>query len=201
MNALVLAPHVDDEVLGCFSWLGPDTRVCYFGVEERPDVSTEQRRHELENCAETLGYKWELHDSEVNHYDMHALIGIIETAVNAHRPTTLLAPAASYNQDHRAVHDAALVASRPHDRNWFVGTVLLYEQPHSFLWPFAPMEPNYFRPVDIRAKIAAYMIHASQVRAHRSRKILRAMALLRGAQSGLPAAEAFLCKRMVHTER
>lgn len=197
-KVLILSPHIDDEVLGCFSFLGPDCFVLYFGVEDRPYVSREERIAELRRAADSLGFAWELLDFPVNHYRMQDLIAPVEDAINRLKPTTVLMPEPSYNQDHRAVYDAGLVATRPHDSNWFVNQVLLFEQPDSVLWFHgAPHEPNYFREIRIEPKLAAYALYTSQVRGHRSPEILQAQGRLRGANIGKPYAEAFRVKRMV----
>lgn len=197
-NILILSPHIDDEVLGCFSFLGPDCFVLYFGAEDRPSVSRIERIQELERAADMLEFQWEVLDNPVNNYRVQDLIPIIEHTINRLNPLTVLMPEPSYNQDHRAVYDAGLVATRPHDSNWFVPNVLIFEQPDSVLWFHStPSEPTYFREIQIERKLAAYALYASQVRGHRSPETLRAQACLRGAQICKPYAEAFRVKRIV----
>jgi LmbE family N-acetylglucosaminyl deacetylase len=201
VETLILSPHVDDEVLGCHSFLTPGTTVCYFGIEDRATVSAKQRREEVAAVAEHKGFAWVAFDFAVNHYQGAQLIGSIEEVVNACRPGRVLVPHASYNQDHRAVYDAAITALRPHDRNWFVPAVLVYEEPDT-LWPHgARFEPNWFVPLDLEDKLRTYRLHRSQVRGHRSPALLRAMARLRGAQANVPYAEAFVCRRLVANQR
>ncbi len=197
MAILVLAPHVDDEVLGCFSFLGTDTHVVYGGIEDRPSV--EVRMAERDESAAALGFSHETLEQAVNHYDANELIGLFERCIATKTPHTVLFPVASYNQDHRAFHDAAVIATRPHDSNHRVDRVLLYEQPHSFLWPRTSpnQEPNLFVPIDVDEKLTAYRRYRSQVRGHRSEEVVRALAVLRGASIGEPAAEAFYIKRQV----
>ncbi len=198
---LVISPHIDDEVLGCFSFLSPQTRVLYCGVEDRPSVSATERVAEMQQASDELGFKWDLLDNTVNSYQVTDLIGPIERWLNEHRPATVLVPQpSSYNQDHRAVFEAAMVATRPHDENWMVPEVLVYEQPHTMMWPVAAaVEPTVFREIDMAAKIAAYQLYESQVRGHRSPEIIEALARLRGAQIGRPYAEAFGVKRLVRS--
>ena len=114
----------------------------------------------------------------------------------------VLIPYPSYNQDHRAVYDAALVALRHHDTNHFVKKVLVFEQPHSFLWDYnhnisGSFKPNYYKKLDIENKIESYKLLESQVRGHRSPEILRTLAKLRGMQSGFDYAEAFQIIRWI----
>lgn len=200
VQTLILSPHVDDEVLGAFSFLCASTHVLYFGCEERPTIPVLQRLRELETVARCCGFAWELLDHHVNRYDVRDLIAPIEHAVARLRPELVVIPLPSYNQDHRAVHDAAITALRPHDRNHFVPRVLGFEQPQSLLWPTRLTEVQLFRAIDIEAKLDAYRLYASQVRGHRSPELLRAMAALRGHEAGTAFAEGFVVKRWIYTE-
>jgi LmbE family N-acetylglucosaminyl deacetylase len=194
---LILSPHIDDEVLGCYTYLGPDSFVMYFGVENRENVSSEERLKELKKSVEKKKFGWQIENFPVNDYQGNQLITPLENCINIIRPDTILVPHPSYNQDHRAVYEAAMVALRPHDRNFFVRRVLVYEQPHTYLWPMNSFEPNFFVELDIEGKIALYELYNSQVRSHRSASLLRALAELRGNQSGKAYAEAYFCKRFI----
>lgn len=197
---LVFSPHVDDEILGCFSFLGPESHVLYFGVEDRPEASRSQRILELQSSASLLGFSWDILSNTVNRYVASDLILAIEQTINRLQPSVVLLPEPSYNQDHRAVYDAGIVATRPHDQNWRVPTVLLFEQPDSVLWPHSSAtSPTFFHEIDIKGKLAAYAMYASQVRGHRSPSTIEALARLRGAQISRPFAEAFHVRRLVMT--
>lgn len=195
---LVVSPHVDDEALGCHAFLAPGCHVLYLGVEDRPYVSRRERLAEAGRNSERAGFAWEALDHPVNAYRAEALIPDIERAIERLRPATLLLPQPSYNQDHRAAYDAGIAAARPHDKNWFVPRVLIYEQPDSVLFPHGgEMQPAFFRPIDAEEKVRAYALYASQVRGHRSPDLVRALARLRGAQAGTEWAEGYAVKRMV----
>jgi N-acetylglucosamine malate deacetylase 1 len=199
LDTLILAPHIDDEVLGCFSFLTKRTFVHCFGAEDRSFASREQRIEELRQAALLARFRWHVGNHTCQRYQCSSMITEIEERINELKPTTLLIPQPDYNQDHRAVYDAALAATRPHDSNFVVPTVLLYEQPHVLMWPYTSgnAEPNCFHPIDIDAKIALYRLYTSQVREHRSPEMLKALAKLRGAAINVPYAEAFVCKRKV----
>jgi len=200
VSVLILSPHIDDEVLGCFAFLVPGTHVVFAGVESRPGMPASLRIQELESSAAALGFTWTLLDNPVNAYDSAGLVTPFEQAIVAHRPTTLLLPEPSYNRDHRQVHDAALIAARPHDTLPRVDEVLVYEQPHAVLWPHgATPEPCVFVSIDVQAKLQAYARYASQVRGHRSPECVRALAVLRGAAIGCPAAEGYRALRIVRS--
>lgn len=199
MGTLVLSPHADDEVLGCSAFLGGSCHVLYLGIDEFHVVTRQQRVGEVRAVAGLLGFTWEAADLTVNRYyeRFTDLVQVIEATISRKQPGTVLAPIPSYNQDHRAVYEATLVAIRSHDRNHFVRRVLLYEEPDNFLDPVYPFRPAYYVPVDIKAKLAANELHASQRRGHRSPAILTTMATFRGMQSQLEAAEAYEVIRWV----
>jgi LmbE family N-acetylglucosaminyl deacetylase len=201
---LVVAPHIDDEVLGCGGVLDDRFHVHYCGVEEFRIVSREARLAEAKACAEFLGFSYSVDvENPVNAYSVSRLIGPFEELLRGRRPKTVFLPYPSYNQDHRAVVDAMLTALRPHDVNPFVRNVLLYEEIQVTSWPCredllrgTAAQPNCFAPIDIERKIAAYRLHASQVRAMRSPELLVALAKWRGFQGGYEYAEAFQAVRL-----
>ena len=85
---------------------------------------------------------------------------------------------------------------------FFVKKVLIYEQPHVFLWDYtndinSTIKPNYFVPIDIKRKIKAYKLMKTQVRGFRSPETLKKIAALRGKQSNCDYAEAFQIIRWV----
>ncbi len=197
MKNLVIAPHIDDEILGCFSVLNEDTFICYLGVEDRSFVSAKERIEELENAASIMKFKWKVFSNVVNSYKTEDLINTIEEKINDLKPENVYIPHYSYNQDHRAVYDAAMVAVRHHDSNWFAEKVFVYEQPHTILWPYKYFEPNFFIKLDVDEKIRIYNLYKSQVRDHRSPEIISIIAKLRGKQANVEYAEAFHCIRYV----
>lgn len=197
-SVVIFSPHADDEVLGCFSFLSPSCHVVYLGIEDRASVSRDERISEVKESAAKSGFEWEALKHPVNAYRVPDLIPDLERTIQECKPDTVLLPQPSYNQDHRAVYDAAITALRPHDQNWYVRNVLVFEQPDSLLWPHGgETEPNYFQAISLQEKLHSYSLYASQVRGHRSPELVSAIAQLRGAQAGLPFAEGFTVKRMV----
>jgi N-acetylglucosamine malate deacetylase 1 len=204
---LVISPHIDDDVLGCGGILDKDTFILYCGVENRYtngkiSISIEDRLDEMEKVRKFLKFDFKLLDNKVNNYVLNDLIGEFEKVITGIEPDQVYIPYPSYNQDHRIVYDAALVALRHHDFNFFVKKVLVYEQPHVFLWDKnhninGGFIPNYFIPININKKIKAYKYMKTQVRDFRSPEILKSMAKLRGSQSNCDYAEAFQILRWI----
>ena len=201
MKRLVIAPHIDDDVLGCGGVIYKDTLVIYCGVDDYHVVSREERIKEADSVKEYLGNEYKLyHGHKVNNYKSVDLIDEFSKTINNHKPEEIYIPYPSYNQDHRAVYEAVMISLRPHDINFFVKKVLVYEQPHVFLWSDTykdNFKPNYFVPIDVDRKVKAYELMKSQVRDFRSSEDIRALSQLRGTQSGCDYAESFQIIRWV----
>lgn len=204
---LVISPHIDDEVLGCGGILDEDTFVLYCGVENRyingdMSISVVTRIEELEKVSNFLNFGFKLLDNKVNNFKLGDLISEFEKTICKIQPEQIYIPYPSYNQDHRTVYEASLIATRPHDINFFVKKILVYEQPHVFFWDKTHninggFNPNYFVPIDIEKKIKAYKFMKTQVRNFRSPENLRSMSNLRGTQSNCDDAEAFQIIRWI----
>lgn len=219
---LIIAPHVDDDVLGCGGILGPDCVVFYVGVDNFHMVSWKERQLEAMRVAleadvlhlyfpapvVTNGVLTTKHlnlysygSNVVNQYHVPELIPQFEQIMyhEGYDFDAVYLPYPSYNQDHRAVYDAAMVALRPHDTNPLIPRVLLYEEPEQF-WPYSPGQPfvpNYFVPIDVSRKVKLYNLMPSQVRGHRSVDMIVDLASVRGAAIMCESAEAFQILRWV----
>ena len=202
MKKLIIAPHADDDVLGCGGILDETCHIIYCGLDEsgienRP--SKDSRMEEIHAVQEITNHTFDIFDNLVNRYSEYELIGQIEKIINSDKPDEVYVCHPSYNQDHRAVYNATMVALRPHDNNHFVKRVLLYEQPQVYFWNNTGREfnANYFVKIDIEKKIKVYETMKSQVRSFRSPEHLKANAKLRGGQSNCDYAEAFEIIRWV----
>ena len=155
---------------------------------------------EADKVKEYLKNQYTLLDFKPNLYadDKLEMIKAIERYIKLIKPEEVYIPHPSYNQDHQTVYDASLIALRPHDLNWFVPHVLIYEQPQAYLWEGKDdFKPNCFVAIDIKRKIVAYEMLHSQIRSFRSAELLEAMAVVRGHQSNLKHAEAFKIIRCI----
>lgn len=206
MKRLIIAPHIDDELLGCFSSIDKDCFILYVGcdeskidfkwVKQRPGL--QQRLDELKLVQSKLLFSYEILNNQVNSYVIQDLIPEFERIINKIQPDELYIPVPSYNQDHRVVYEAALTAVRPHDINFFVKKILVYEQIQD-LWNhnYHKFNPTFFKAVDIEEKIKSYHLMKSQVRSFRNENMLKNLAAIRGIQSNLEYAESFEVLRWV----
>lgn len=216
-RVLVIAPHMDDEVLGCGGTIakhvdaGDHVEVailCHRAYDHRFDAkANEIERANAEAARRTLGYArvrfLDLPDERL-YANLQETLGPLETAVREARPDVAYVPhPGDLNQDHRTAAHASNIALRAIGAPG-VRRVLAFEVPSATEQTFAAtapaFAPNVF--VDISAqlerKIDAMRAYERESRAFphpRSAEALRALAAVRGAQSLRPAAEAFMLMR------
>lgn len=202
MKRLIIAPHVDDDVLGCGGILDKSCHVVYCGLDEtgledRPTMG--DRLKEINDVQSITGHSFDVLNNLVNRYDEFKLIGQLENAINTIKPKEVYVCHPSYNQDHKSVYNASMIALRPHDTNYFVPKVFLYEQPQVYFWNTTDrdFQANYFVGINIDKKIKVYETMKSQVRSFRSSEHIRANSKIRGGQSNHEYAEAFEIIRWV----
>lgn len=200
-QTLIIAPHMDDEVLGCGGLLADHAENVHvhFLTSLHP-IAQEASRIECELVMEANGHSIN-YDSfptnELHTIPINRIISSIEANIERIRPKTLLLPFPDYNQDHRVVYAAGLTASRPHDKNFYVNNVLIYEMPATHQGIFdRPFRPDVYLPINVEAKVNLYEMYTSQLRAHRSCDAVRAMAVFRGMQCHKAFAEAYQVVRV-----
>ena len=165
--------------------------------QELLNVNT--RLKEINDVQSITGHSFDVLNNLVNRYDEFKLIGQLENAINTIKPKEVYVCHPSYNQDHKSVYNASMIALRPHDTNYFVPKVFLYEQPQVYFWNTTDrdFQANYFVEINIDKKIKVYETMKSQVRSFRSSEHIRANSKIRGGQSNHEYAEAFEILRWV----
>lgn len=206
MKTLIISPHSDDALFGCFSFLkGSHVVVC--GIDESECPEDEKHRLSLESkkaethklMCEVEANNWMVISSKVNLFytSKYVLIKAIEDKINRIKPSLILIPHPSFNQDHQTIYEACMVALRPHDQNHFVPKVLMYDVYDYTKWGENQMPMNYFKYVDIESKLKAYKTIKSQIRSYRSPEKLRQWASNLGERCNLKYAEGFKILRWV----
>ena len=218
---LVIAPHSDDEVLGCGGLIskvkneGGKVFVLIFNLGfEKDDTkeSQEKRKNEVREVMNLLkvdDYHL-VHDQSDNNRDLdaeplHSLIEVIESTSNVSlekvSPTMVAIPTIfSHHQDHVHVHHACIAALRPISTP-VSNIVLSYEAPEHSRWSASGVfEPNLFVEIDdvIENKIIAFNKYRSQIRpGSRDDDSIRNQAKYRGQEVGKNLCEAFYVHRFI----
>ena len=218
---LVIAPHSDDEILGCGGLIskvkkgGGKVYVLIFNLGfEKDDTkeSQEKRKNEVMNAMSTLNVDdyHVVHDKPDNNRDLdakplHSLIEIIETTSSVSlekvEPTIVAIPTVfSHHQDHVHVHHACIAALRPISTP-VSNIVLSYEAPEHSRWSATGvLEPNFYVEIDdvIDKKIDAFLKYTSQVRSGgRDADSIKNQARYRGQEVGKNLCEAFYAHRFI----
>jgi LmbE family N-acetylglucosaminyl deacetylase len=231
---LVISPHADDETYGCAGTigrvkaLGGSVHVVLVSVGDLCQYSNDPqsastvlvphqtRLREFDAAMKQLKVDdWEvLFTDAARHMAMETvprkhLVGLLESggrlAIDIVEPTMVMIPASSYNQDHEAVFQACVTATRPgvSRQKFTVPFVLTYDNTALF-WSGTDtrFQPNCYIDVSdfLEVKIDTLRLHASQIRErlyHGSPESLELATRLRGREIGVEAAEGFRLLRGV----
>ncbi|MBZ9703497.1 MULTISPECIES: PIG-L deacetylase family protein [unclassified Mesorhizobium] len=216
---LVIAPHPDDEVLGCGGTIarmaaqGAEVHVAVVTRGSPPaftEEMTERVRSEAKAAHACLGVQqthWldlpAAQIAETPHATLNrALLTLLRDVV----PDTLLIPfVGDVHMDHQLIFLSSLVAARP-TQSQYPRTIMAYETVSETNWNAPYVTPSFVPNVfiDIAStldrKLEAASMFASQIRDfphERSIETLRALAIVRGTAAHLRAAEAFVLLRNV----
>jgi LmbE family N-acetylglucosaminyl deacetylase len=206
-SVLVVAAHPDDEVVGAGGTIAKHARagdavhVLFVTDGSRGDDDAgRSRRANARRCADRLGVEachfGGFPDTELREVPHRELNGAIEERIRAVRPDVVYTHSADeLHQDHLAVHESTLVATRPGSG---VETVLAYEIPTSTDRGSTSAGFQPTTSVDIHGvletKVEALVEHDGETHEFphpRSAEFVRHHARSRGGRAGYPAAEVF----------
>lgn len=191
---LVIAPHPDDEAIGCGGTIakvkqeGGKVYVLFLTVGSTKDFSKIgkstlfQREREVKHVAAFLqfddyhiAFPGDKYHLKLDIIGQHRLMDVIEressVSIENIKPTMVAFPSfASYNQDHRIAAVATHAALRPaaKDSKHFVETVLSYESPADEWRIEQSLLTNFFVSLEqqhLDAKLQALKRYRSQLRA------------------------------------
>ena len=218
-KVLVIAAHLDDEVLGVGATIARhvadgDT-VAVLNVcdrSERHQLSVPMvtlLRNQSKRVCKILGVTQMIHAGLQDEYLDAMLVKVIapiESAIEVVQPTVVYTHNKSdVNQDHRAIFEATLVATRSFAYS-SIHSVFSFEilssteqAPNGLGWTFAP---SYFVDVTkyMSRKINAMKCYKQEMRPYpfpRSAEGIKTLARFRGMASNTKFAEAFEVVRMV----
>jgi len=213
MKILVIAPHPDDETLGCGGTLfrhkheGDELYWAIFtGMSVEAGwgkIDIKKRNNEIDAVAEKYDFKdvfnFQLPTTKI---DTIPLIDLIEKITEVYKkvePEIIYIPfVCDVHTDHQII-SKALQSTFKWFRHPHIKKVLMYETLSETEFNFVEnrlFHPNVFVNISkyIDKKIEVMKIYAGEMGEFpfpRSEKTLRALAILRGSQSGFDSAEAF----------
>ena len=219
MNVLVIAPHPDDEVLGCGGTIarhvaeGADVSVCVVTKGRPPLFSKESIDKVWRESSEAhrfLGVKKTISlgfpAAEIESRPRCDLNSRLVEVIQAEKPDVLYTPHfADMQKDHRLVTEAVMVAIRP-KYSHKVKEVYMYETLSETEWniphPGNQFAPNYYVDISgyLEVKEKAFMIYESQCSGFpnpRSVDAIRSLSAYRGSNVMVEAAEAFEVVRII----
>jgi len=215
MTTLVIAPHPDDETLGCggtlfrhrsdgeeIHWLILTTIAGHTGFSKE---CIDLRKQEIKIVSERYEFS-SVHQSHfvtatLDTIAMNELISEVSYFINKVKPETIYVPYRNdIHSDHAIVFDAVAACTKSF-RYPFIRKIRAYETLSETEFSIRPDSVG-FRPnlwVDITSylddKIEIMRLYKSEMGVHpfpRSEKNIRALASLRGATAGVFSAEAFI---------
>lgn len=213
MRVLILSAHHDDETLGCGSTIarlaaeGHDVRVLVLGEGPAAREGTDHRNAIKNSEAAIKHLGGALYVNGVcglpdNQFDTVPLLEIakrIEAIIRDFQPEVVYTHyLGDLNQDHRATANATLIATRAYASA--VDRVYMYEVSGATDCTFVPNVYQGFTPEQLERKVEAMEMYVTERRPDphpRSPEVLRALAKVRGSQSGHMFAEAFELVRWV----
>ena len=215
-NTLIIAPHPDDEVLGCGGTIARQTAdghsvtvaIVTKGTPLFPASQVRQVRAEASKAAKLLGSRLLFMDLPVTTLHLmpeHKLNTAFAALIAKAKPDTVLLPfPGDRHEDHRQIFDAAMVALRPDGRRHRVARIACYETVSETHWSAPGIEPvfdpNWYVNIEstLPAKLAAMRKYQSQLAEAipaRSIEAIESLARFRGSVVGFKAAEAFMIVR------
>jgi N-acetylglucosamine malate deacetylase 1 len=210
---LIIAPHPDDEVLGCggliakASAAGHETTVLTISGH-RPPIFTEEdyeiTLEEAKKAHKLLSVKKSIYLNYpaiyVKDVPIPELNGKILDAMQSIQPDILLIPYPDRNVDHRVIFDSSMVVSRPIGIGRSIKIVAAYETLSETHWNAPHIEPNFIPNwnvditdnIDLKCEaLSQFKSQIHQFPAPRSIEAIRALALFRGSQAGFGYGEGF----------
>jgi hypothetical protein len=190
---LIIAPSPTDEVLGCSSILqySNDVFIYYCNIKNW-QLNEVNNIIQFYNCPT---WEWFRETDDINRVHLHDWVKCFECLINRIKPKEIFIPLPCYSEENKIVYDAGIIALRPHETNYFVKRVFLYEIV-GMNWGLE-YTPNYYRVVNMKRKLAAYKLYDTQRRLHKSEQDISALAWLRGREANIEFAEAFVIKRWI----
>lgn len=218
---LVLAPHADDEILGCGGFISKYSKLDYnFYVliltnahKGAPEVYSSREikriRNEASKANKLIGtsklFFENLPGLNLGNYPIYKISNLIDKYVNNINPEVILIPSSNdIHDDHKIIFKAAKVSLRFNKKN-NIKKILSYEVLSETEWnqDEKSFNPNYFISLstsDIKNKVKAFLQYKSQVKKiphPRSKEGIINLSKVRGSNIFVNYAEAFKVEKII----
>ena len=224
-KVLVIAPHADDEILGCGGTIakrinnGDEVYVAIMTNAHKgdPGMFPENKilnvRSEAKKAHKFLGIKnayfFDFPAPKLDQFPQYKIAIEISKLIKELKINIMYIPyRGDIHVDHKIIFDAAMVASRPNYDAYTVKSVFAYETLSETEWghPFSSdaFIPNHYETISescFNKKLKALNFFESQVKEFpnsRSIEAVEALAKFRGATIRFSRAEAFMVLRCVN---
>lgn len=217
---LILAPHADDEILGCGGFISKYSKKGYhvsvliltnanIGAPEiysKKDI--EKVRNEAIRANNYIGtkklYFENLPALVLNNFKFYKITLILDKYLSKINPEIVLIPSSNdIHDDHKIIFKAAKVSMRPNKKS-NLRKILSYEVLSETEWNEneKSFNPNYFVSLsvtDLQNKQRAFLKYKTQVKKFphpRSKEAITNLSRLRGSQSYMKYAEAYKVEKI-----
>lgn len=210
-NIVVIAPHPDDETLGCggiiSKYLRENNKV-YWVVVSKPKKNLKNHKTYINEIVKinnhykfTKLFKLNFHATQLDKISKSKIIKKLKEVFTKISPNYVFLPFEhDAHSDHKIVNEASISALK-----WFrqksIEKILIYEVLSETNFNFKDQKDQYFRPnlyidisKDFKSKCEAAKIYKSEFSKHpfpRNLEVIKSLALIRGSEAGFKFSEAF----------
>lgn len=218
-NILIIAPHADDEILGCggiiskFSKKKINIYVAIMTNASKGDIKLFSKskikniRNECLKANKKLGVKkvffCDFPAPKLDQFPIYKISEKINILLKKTKCDSIFLPYGSdLHKDHQCIYEASLVACRPLNKS-LVKNIFCYETLSETEWGLKSFSPNYFEILsnsDLKNKILAFKEYKSQIQKDfhpRSENGIKNLAKYRGNNISQENAEAFKIIRKI----
>ncbi len=218
---LILAPHADDEVLGCggtisrYAKEGKEVNVLILTNANNgaPEIYSKKEikkiRNESKLANDFIGTKKLFFENlpalTLGQYPLYKISNIISKYISKIKPEVVFLPSSNdIHADHKIIFHAAKVSLRFLKKN-NLKKILSYEVLSETEWneDEKSFSPNYYvklSKIDISNKIKSFLKYRSQVKKFphpRSKEAILSLSKIRGSQVFMEHAEAFRIEKIL----
>jgi len=213
MRVLVVAPHPDDEILGCGGTIlkhkknGDEVSICYATKPWEPIWSKEYIKNrttclkKLKECLKVEMFFGNFNTTTLSNEKLPEIISWFNDVVKEVDPQIIYIPSMNdIHQDHMVLAHSALIAAKP--TGCSAKTILTYETPSETEFGFG-FVPKYY--IDITKHLEdkldlLLLFYKEEIKEYphtRSTSSVIALARKRGSEVNIPYAESFEVVRMI----